>query len=117
MLPPFLPFPFPTGRRWKRLNHISLTTEFNQKIAFPARFLTHTHTSTRVNHHIRGLRHVNFASLSDVCFSGLVRRWGMKNVEGPETKTAAVVVVVVRLDVSKCTELFLLVMMEGGCSI
>lgn len=43
----------------------------------------------------------------------------MKNVEGPETKTAAVVVVVVvvRLDVFKCTELFLLVMMEGGYSI
>lgn len=41
-----------------------------------------------------------------------VRRWGMKNVEGPETKTAAVVVVVVvvRLDVFKCIELFLLVM-------
>lgn len=45
MLPPFLPFPFPTGRRWKRLNHISLTTEFNQKIGLPARFLRHTHTS------------------------------------------------------------------------
>lgn len=38
----------------------------------------------------------------------------MKNVEGPETKTVAVDVVVVRLDVFKWTELFLLVMMEGG---
>lgn len=40
----------------------------------------------------------------------------MKNVEGPETKTVAVDVVVVRLDVFKCTELFLLVM-EGGYSV